>query len=102
MSIYMGNTYLADNMTQKGNIAETALDHIYIMKEMKERVKGHKLETSANRPPTNNCRDKEARRKPRKEQSHSEEKHEELHERKMEYQSGKEKVGEDWTNRGCE
>ena len=47
MSIYMGNTYLADNMTQKGNIAESALDHIYITKEMKERVKGHKLETSA-------------------------------------------------------
>ena len=32
-SIYLGNTYLAENTTQSGKISESALDHIYLSKK---------------------------------------------------------------------
>ena len=45
--VYLGNTYLADNITQSGNIEESALDHIYITRELEERVKVFNFEFSA-------------------------------------------------------
>ena len=32
-SIYLGNTYLAENTKQSGKISESALDHIYLSKK---------------------------------------------------------------------
>ena len=46
-NIDIGNTYLADNTTQNGKIAESALDHIYMSSGMEEKTRGYKLENSA-------------------------------------------------------
>ena len=37
-NIDIGNTYLADNTTQNGKIAESALDHIYMSSGMEEKT----------------------------------------------------------------
>ena len=43
----IGITYMADNKNKNGEVTESALDHIYIRKEMEPRMTVRKLEKSA-------------------------------------------------------
>ena len=48
MSIYMlGDTYLANHCQQNGNVAHSAIDHIYASKNLKEHMVTEKLSKSA-------------------------------------------------------
>ena len=43
----LGNTYLADRLTESGNIIESALDHTYISSELKTKTRVYKLDSSS-------------------------------------------------------
>ena len=43
----LGNTFMADNCTNRKNVTESAINHIYITKEMEDRKKVSKLMKSA-------------------------------------------------------
>ena len=47
VNMKLGNTFMADNCTNKENVTESAIDHIYLTKEMEDRTKVSKLMKSA-------------------------------------------------------
>ena len=47
INMKLGNTFMADNCTNRENVTESAIDHIYITKEMEDRTKVSKLLKSA-------------------------------------------------------
>ena len=46
-NVELGNTYLADRLTDEGMTIESALDHTYLSAELKKSTKVNKLDTSS-------------------------------------------------------
>ena len=46
-NVELGNTYLADRLTEDGNIIESALDHTYLSSYLKSRTSVSKLDSSS-------------------------------------------------------
>ena len=46
-NVELGNTYLADRLTEDGNIIESALDHTYLSSDLKSRTSVSKLDSSS-------------------------------------------------------
>ena len=96
----IGMTYLADRLTQDGDIIESALDHIYVSTELANEIGARKSEESSTDHVPIIAELKNEKKTETKTEDHNQKEYEKLHRTKMEGMPSPEELGETSRNRG--